>query len=75
MDVIVLRRLAGLLRRLNCVLEQIATLTGRPGQLGHVGEFIASQIFDLALEDSAANKGFDGRFTSGGLAGKTVDVK
>jgi len=42
---------------------------------GNVGEFIASRIFDVKLEHSATAKGIDGRFASGALAGKTVNIK
>jgi hypothetical protein len=70
-----LRRLAELLATRNGISKQITAVTGRPAQIGHLGEFIASRLFDLALEASAINKGFDGRFRSGPLAGKTVNVK
>lgn len=42
---------------------------------GHPDEWIASRIFDIALEESAANQGFDGRFRSGPLRQSTVDIK
>ena len=45
------------------------TIVGRPALIGHVGEYIASRVFGIALEHSAANKGYDGRFTDGPLAG------
>ena len=32
-------------------------------------------IFDIELEKSATNKGFDGYFRSGKLVGKTVNIK
>jgi len=41
----------------------------------HVGEYIASKIFDIKLESSAAAKGIDGRFNTGILEGKTVNIK
>ena len=75
MDTTTIAHLADLIRTRNAVSKQITALTGRPAQIGHVGEFIAAQLFDIALEPSATNKGFDGRFRSGALAGKTVDVK
>ena len=43
--------------------------------MGHTGEYIASLIFDIALEESASRKGIDGRFTSGALIGRTVNIK
>ena len=67
--------LADLIRERNAIEEQMGAIIGRPGLLGHVGEFIASRVFDIKLEHSAAAKGIDGRFTSGPLAGQTVNVK
>jgi hypothetical protein len=75
LDTSALKRLSELLETRNGISRQITAVTGRPAQIGHLGEFIASQVFDIALESSAANKGFDGRFRSGLLAGRTVDVK
>jgi len=40
-----------------------------------MGEWIASKVFDIQLEDSAVAKAIDGRFRSGPLAGKTVNIK
>ena len=42
---------------------------------GHLGEWIASQVFDIELETSAATAAIDGRFRSGPLLGKTVNIK
>ena len=70
-----LRRLAELLDLRNANEREIAELIGRPGQPGHVGEFIAVRIFDIDLEPSANRPGYDGRFGSGPLAQKSVDVK
>jgi hypothetical protein len=47
----------------------------RPVTAGHLGEWIASRIFGIALEESAATKGFGGRFRSGPLQGCTVNIK
>ena len=68
-------QLAKAIRARNAVDEEIATIVGRPAQLGHVGEYIAAHVFGIALEDSATHKGSDGRFTCGPLAGRTVNVK
>lgn len=38
--------LALLLQQYNQIANQLATIINRPAQIGHVGEFIASQIFD-----------------------------
>lgn len=75
MDVERLKRLAQLIATRNAVSKQITQLMGRPAQIGHVGEFIAAQAFDIALEASAVNKGFDGRFRSGPFTGCTIDIK
>lgn len=68
-------RLAELLEKKNTVDAAIAALVGRPAHAGHVGEYIAAAVFDIALESSAAHKGSDGRFSSGPLAGRSVNVK
>ena len=70
-----LKQLSALLRSLNRVMHGIAAMIGRPAQLGHVGEFIASQVFDIDLAPSASQKAIDGSFRSGPLAGRTVNVK
>lgn len=67
--------LSALVAQRNAISTRIAAIIGRPAQLGHLGEFLASVLFDIALESSANNKSFDGRFSSGLLAGRTVDVK
>lgn len=68
-------RLAELTSERNAVARRIAAIIGRPGLIGHVGEYIASRIFGIELEKSAVSKGVDGHFTGGPLAGKTVNVK
>jgi hypothetical protein len=73
-DTISLQQLAGLLAIRNQVATQITATTGRPALLGHLGAYIAAQVFDIALEASAANEAFDGRFKSRPFAGKAVDV-
>ena len=69
-----LEQVASLLVRRNAIDEKIAAL-GRPAIRGHVGEWIAQEIFRLRLATSAIQEGFDGRFTCGPLAGQTVNVK
>lgn len=64
-----------MLRQRNAIDAKIAQIIDRPVTAGHLGEWIASRIFDIALEESAATQGFDGRFRSGRLAGRTVNVK
>ena len=70
-----LRRLADLLGVMNAVAGDIAALIGRPTQIGHVGEYIASRVFDIQLAESASNKCIDGYFRSGPLAGRSVNIK
>lgn len=70
-----LGRLAQLIRNKNAVDSQIATLIGRPALIGHVGEYIAAEIFGIELEGSAARKAIDGRFASDPLSGATVNIK
>ncbi|MEP6833719.1 MAG: hypothetical protein ABJB74_10000, partial [Gemmatimonas sp.] len=70
-----LDELSDLVAKRNAISTEIAAILQRPAQLGHLGEFVASVLFDIELEFSANNKGFDGRFRSGVLAGKSVDVK
>src|SRR5947209_19797410 len=67
--------LAELLLRRNKLDEEIARTVGRPALIGHIGEYIAAKVFDITLENSAVNKGFDGRFCKGPLVGKSVNVK
>jgi len=70
-----LAELASLLRERNSIDERIGHLINRPMAAGHAGEWIASQVFDIELEQSAVAKAIDGRFRSGPLAGKSVNVK
>ena len=70
-----LEKLATLLSEMNAIGEKVSGITQRPASRGHTGEYIAAEIFDIELEESANAKGFDGRFRSGNLAGRTVNVK
>ena len=70
-----IRQVAELIRARNAIDEQIAAIIDRPALPGHIGEWVAAEVFDVALEASASAKGIDGRFRSGPLAGKTVNVK
>jgi hypothetical protein len=71
----VLQELAILLTQRNEIDARIALLIERPMTSGHLGEYIAAKIFDIELENSAVALAIDGRFRSGPLAGKTVNVK
>ena len=70
-----LQQVASLLRERNAVENEIAGAIGRPANPGHIGEFVASRIFDIELAESAVNRGSDGYFKTGLLAGKSVNVK
>ena len=70
-----LGQLADLIRRKNEIENEIAQIIGRPALVGHVGEYIASVVFGIRLEHSAAQKGIDGKFAHGPLTGKSVNVK
>ena len=65
----------GLLRERNAIDAELAELMQRPMTSGHLGEWIAAQVFDIRLEASAVAAGIDGRFRSGPLAGRTVNIK
>jgi hypothetical protein len=69
-----LMSIAMLLRERNRIDARIADIVGRPVVSGHLSDWIAAQIFDIELEPSA-NSAIDGRFRSGALAGRTVNVK
>jgi hypothetical protein len=66
---------AALLRERNMIDARISAITNRPMVAGHLGEWLASQLFEIDLEPSAAAKAIDGRFATGPLAGKTVNIK
>jgi hypothetical protein len=66
---------ADLLRQRNSIDADLTAIISRPVTAGHLGEWIASRIFDIALEESAAAQGLDGRFRSGSLRNRTVNVK
>lgn len=70
-----LTELAELICAKNAIDTLIARRIGRPAHIGHVGEFLASVIFGIQLEDSATAKAIDGHFIDGPLAGRTVNVK
>jgi hypothetical protein len=56
------------------VSGQIAAIIHRPMLTGHLGKWIAEQIFEIDMERTAT-LAIDGRFVSGPLRGRTVDVK
>jgi hypothetical protein len=70
-----LEQLASLIREHNRIGERIASIIGRPALTGHLGEFLAREIFDIDLASSANNRASDGIFRNGSLRGKSVNVK
>jgi hypothetical protein len=70
-----LARVAALLGERNAIDSELAELIDRPMTSGHLGEWIAAQIFSIELEPSAVAAGIDGRFLSGALQGRTVNIK
>jgi hypothetical protein len=70
-----LARIAALLRERNAIDVELAGLIHRPMTSGHLGEWIAAQVFDIELEASAVAAGIDGPFRSGPLHGRTVNIK
>ena len=70
-----LAQLADLVRKRNALEREITALIGRPAQIGHIGEYIASKIFDIDLKESASFKGIDGYFRGGALKGCSVNIK
>jgi hypothetical protein len=70
-----LTKLANFIKQRNTLEREITQLIDRPANVGHIGEFVASQIFGLTLLESASNKGFDGFFTELPLKNRTVNIK
>jgi len=75
MEIDKVERVARLVRQRNALEEQLSREIGRPALRGHLGEWLAEQIFGIRLEKSAAAKAIDGRFGAGALEDKTVNVK
>ena len=67
--------LADLIIERNEIGGRISSIVGRPAMIGHVGEFIASKIFAIRLEESASARGIDGHFKTGKLNGDSVNIK
>ena len=70
-----LEQLAELVATHNSLAGKITSVIGRPALMGHVGEYIASRIFGIRLEQAATAKSIDGVFTEGPLVGRSVNVK
>jgi hypothetical protein len=70
-----LAELAALIRERNALDARLGLLLDRPVNTGHIGEWVAARIFDIELETAANTAGYDGHFTAGPLAGRSVNVK
>lgn len=70
-----LDELAVAISKLNLASDHVASIIGRPALRGHIGEFIASRIFNIQLHESASEKGSDGFFVEGSIAGRSVNIK
>ncbi len=71
-----LNLLADLIKKHNENGKEITQIINKGAKIGDVGEFIASQIFYIDLEESGNNKGSDGKFSKPShLAGKSVNIK
>src|SRR6266542_98337 len=68
-------RIARLLHDRNSIDHEIAGIIHRPMAAGHLGEWLAAQVFDIVLEPNDVAVAIDGRFRSGPLTGRTVNVK
>jgi len=68
-------QLAELVRQRNLLEREITALINRPAAMGHIGEYIASRVFHIVLEESASHKSIDGRFIDGPLKSRTVNIK
>src|SRR2546430_15836959 len=75
MERIDLKRLADLLHQYNAIGDKIADVIGRPTERGHVGEYIAAQVFDITLERSARKRAYDGRFMAGAPPGRPAKLR
>jgi hypothetical protein len=74
-DLEALQRIADLLVERNRLDGEIAALIQRPMTSGDLGEWIAAEILDIALEKSASAAALDGYFGSGPLQRRSVNVK
>ncbi|WP_223165395.1 DUF6998 domain-containing protein [Lentzea indica] len=63
--------MAGLIQERNRIDAALSACIGRPALTGHLGDWIAAQVFGIELEENATTKGVDGRFADG----RTVNVR
>ncbi len=70
-----MRETANLINERNKISEEIAKIIDRPALNQHIGEYIASKIFNIELMPIATAKGIDGYFTQSRLENKSVNIK
>jgi hypothetical protein len=70
-----LDELTALIHERNSLEQRISAIIGRPASIGHLGEFIPSEVFGIRLAENANHKSIDGWFQRGPLAGRSVNVK
>ncbi len=70
-----LNQLSSLIKSRNTIDGKLASIIKKSAQIGNMGEYIASIIFEIALDSTGKARGYDGRFTRGSLAGQSVDVQ
>lgn len=75
MDADALQRLAALIVERNALDARIAAVIGRPALPGHIGEWLAAEVFDIELAASASRKAIDGRFRGAPQPGASVNIK
>lgn len=68
-------QIASLLRERNALDERISAIIRRPMTSGHLGEWVAAQVFGIKLASSAVEAGIDGWFEAEPLRGHSVNVK
>jgi hypothetical protein len=66
---------AKLLRQRNEMDGEITRIINRPVVGGHLAAWLANELFDIDLEPAGSARALDGRFTSGALANKTVNIQ
>jgi len=66
---------AQLVRERNEIDGEITRIINRPSVAGHLGEWLASQLFDIDLEPPDSAEAYDGRFASGPLATRSVNIE
>jgi hypothetical protein len=68
-------QVSALLHERNALDQQLGSIIQRPMTSGHLGEWLAAQIFGIELAVSAVEKAIDGWFRTGALSGRSVNVK